>query len=371
MMKAYILHLFPSCGGGERVSLEIAKLMKEKGFTVIYITNSKNVLEKCSEMFKIQGCYSDIIEVGNVVEKVLSRTGRFIRYRRLAMVSAVRGLLEELDGLTIDTSSNMAIKVDISYIHYPVMYRTISSNAMYWKLYDWVVSRKAWSMLDKPKILLANSTWTAEQVKKAFGFNAHVLYPPVDTEYFAYDGRSKEKIIVTVSRLVPEKNLHLLPRIASKLYEYEWYLVGTAVHRGLSTRTVNEIIKEVRKHDARNFHVLTDLPRGELRDLLLRAMFYVHSPFPEHFGIAVVEAMSAGAIPIVYRDGGAWTDAVSPISHELGYSNIDEIPPMVKRLEESPSRLEELRAKALAHANRFHINVFREKFEAHLMKLLG
>lgn len=74
------------------------------------------------------------------------------------------------------------------------------------------------------------------------------------------------------------------------------------------------------------------LQREELRGMLRDAMFYLHPPYPEHFGISIVEAMSAGLIPIVYRDGGAWYDVVSKVSSMLGYSDIDSVPGIIKNL---------------------------------------
>lgn len=369
-MKAYILHLFPLCGGGERLSLEIASVLKRRGFSVIYVTNSRSIVENCSKMFEVKECYDGVVEVNNIVEKVLSSTGRFVRYRRLYMLSAVGDMIEGLDGLTIDTSSNIPVKVDISYVHYPVVYRTMGSNAVYWKLYDWFVARKARRVLGKPKLLLTNSTWTAERIREAFDMDAKVLHPPVDVEYYAYDGRPKKKIIVTVSRIVPEKNLHLLPRIASKLPGYEWYLVGTSVHGWMSKNVIKSIEREVRKYNIKNFHVLENLPRKELRELLRDASFYVHPEFPEHFGIAVVEAMSAGALPLVYRDGGAWTDVVSKINPELGYSRIEDVPALIKKLEER-GMLDEERAKLARFASNFSTGVFKKRFNEYLDNILS
>lgn len=359
-MKAYILHLFPSCGGGERLSLEIARTMKELGHTIIYITNSRRKIEDCSRLFGAQECYNSIIEVRSLVESVLSTTGRFVRYRRLHMISSIADVIEELDGCIIDTSSNIPIRVDVSYIHYPVIYRTTSSNAFYWGIYDWLVTRKARKLFGMPRLLLTNSTWTAQQVRKAFGVDSLVLYPPVDVDHYRYDGRTKEKVIVTVSRFVPEKNLHVLPRIASKLPDYEWYLVGTTADGGASKRVIEKINVEIKRNRAGNFHVVTNAPREELRKLLLVASLYVHPPFTEHFGIAVVEAMAAGAVPVVYRDGGAWTDVASKLDLNLGYTNIDEVPAIVKMLESG--KIEELREKAIEYAENFSTRVFRERF---------
>ncbi|MEM4062309.1 MAG: glycosyltransferase family 4 protein [Desulfurococcaceae archaeon] len=375
-MEAYIVHLFTVCGGGGRVSLEIASVLREKGFRVTYVTNSEDSMKKCAELLQLPGDY-EVIEVKSMFERALALTGRFIRYRRLVLLTKAYEKLASMgvDGLTVDTDTNTAFNVDISYIHYPAVLSTVESNMLHWKLYNWLVARKARSMMGKPRLVLANSSWTAKLIKETYGLNAEVLHPPVDVDYYAYEGSRKERIIVTTSRITPEKNLHLLPRVASKLPNYEWYLVGSTgysrIEKYLAKRIVNRIEHEKRKHNAWNFHVVMDLPRRELRELLQRATFYVHPLFPEHFGIAVVEAMSAGAVPIVYRDGGAWVDIVSDISRELGYMEPDEIPAIIRSLENNPGKLAELRSRAVRKSMLYRREVFREKFAGILEKLLS
>src|SRR2546426_9894797 len=45
-------------------------------------------------------------------------------------------------------------------------------------------------------------------------------------------------------------------------------------------------------------------PLRKAKDLLGRAMAYVHCAENEHFGITIVEAMAAGCVPVVHDSGG-------------------------------------------------------------------
>lgn len=374
-MKVYILHLFNTAGGGERVSLEIANVLRSKGAKVIYVTNSFSAMKNVAEFFGLPSDY-DVIEIHHFLEKILGYTGRFIRYRRLLLLqnglSKLSDIKKSSDVLIIDTATNYIFNVDVSYIHYPLVRSTYESDSYYLKLYDWIIKRKVKKTHGKPRIILTNSHWTARLINETLGVNSEVVQPPVDVDYFMYDGREKEKIIVTISRLTPEKNLKLLPIVASKIWDYDWFLIGsmgvTNLELETSRRVLREIEKEARKLRVKNFHVLTNVPRNKLRDLLLRARFYVHPLFPEHFGISVVEAISAGCIPIVYRDGGAWTDIVSPISENLGYNTLEEIPIIIRKLEEKKEELEELKIKAVKYSENFKAEVFRERFVDVLIK---
>jgi glycosyltransferase involved in cell wall biosynthesis len=109
----------------------------------------------------------------------------------------------------------------------------------------------------------------------------------------------------------------------------------------------------------RNVELKPNLPRSQLRELLSKALFYLHPEFTEHFGIAVIEAMSAGCIPIVYRDGGAWHDAVSKVSEKLGYSNIGDVPKIVRQIEKERQLQEELRKRSIEVSKTFSYDNFK------------
>lgn len=374
-MDIYILHLFSVAGGSAQVSLEIARVLKQRGFKVIYVTNSSAAMKKVAELLGLPSEY-DVIEINSFLERILGYTGRFIRYRRLLLLR--KGLLklslirESSNALVIDTDTNYPFGVDVSYIHYPLTMPTMHSNSLLYKLYNWLVKHEAEKMRSKPRLVLTNSSWTAKLLEETLGVSSEIVHPPVDVDYFLYDGREKENMIITISRLTPEKNLHLLPKIASKLSNYEWYLVGstgvTGFELDVSRRVLRRIKREIEKLRVNNFHVITNIPRSELRELLLRARFYVHPFFPEHFGIAVAEATSAGCIPVVYRNGGAWTDIVSPISEKLGYNTLEEVPAIIRKLEEKKEELDELKMKAVKYSENFKAEVFREKLVNVLIK---
>ncbi|MEM2444187.1 MAG: glycosyltransferase, partial [Sulfolobales archaeon] len=119
--------------------------------------------------------------------------------------------------------------------------------------------------------------------------------------------------------------------------------------------------QEVEKNNAENFEILLNLHREKLRELLLDATFYVHPQFSEHFGISIVEAMSAGCVPIVFKKGGGWEDVVKPIDLRLGYNNISEIRNIISALN-TGCLLENIRNHIVAHVQKFKSSNFRMKF---------
>jgi glycosyltransferase involved in cell wall biosynthesis len=90
-----------------------------------------------------------------------------------------------------------------------------------------------------------------------------------------------------------------------------------------------------------------------------QASIYLHPPLAEHFGIAIAEAAAAGLVPVVYRDGGGWTDIVSRIDQGLGYTNINEAASIIKSLLNDHERFKELSAKAREVAKGFSYENFK------------
>jgi glycosyltransferase involved in cell wall biosynthesis len=164
--------------------------------------------------------------------------------------------------------------------------------------------------------IAANSRFTAAWVEKLWGRTARVLPPPVQLRTPGL----KRAITLSVGRFFPnalghsKKQLEMVDAFR-QLFDrgfngWELHLVGgcAAEHR--------RYVEEVRRAAA-GLPVLVHVnARGEdLADLFAAARIFWHAAglgedpqlHPdrfEHFGISVIEAMSAGAVPVVFGQGG-------------------------------------------------------------------
>ncbi|ESQ22517.1 MAG: Glycosyltransferase [uncultured Acidilobus sp. OSP8] len=102
-----------------------------------------------------------------------------------------------------------------------------------------------------------------------------------------------------------------------------------------------------------------------------QASIYLHPPFAEHFGIAIAEAAAAGLVPVVYRDGGGWTDIASRIDQGLGYTSVEEAASIIRSLLNDLGRLKELSAKAREVAKGFSYERFKERLDEVIKELAG
>jgi glycosyltransferase involved in cell wall biosynthesis len=207
---------------------------------------------------------------------------------------------------------------------------------------------------------MTNSSWTAGHIRRAYGdLRVYVVHPPVNVEELLPLGGDRGEVVLTVSRISPEKRLTAIAEVARLVPEAEFYLVGsTSVYSGPVLREIRE-----RAEGLSNFHLETDVPRRRITELMSQASIYLHPPFAEHFGIAIAEAAAAGLAPVVYRDGGGWTDIVSRVDRGLGYTSVEEAARTVRSLLNDTERLRTLSAKAREVAKGFSYEAFRARVD--------
>jgi O-antigen biosynthesis protein len=199
------------------------------------------------------------------------------------------------------------------------------------------------------------------------GISTRVLYPPVDVDL--YSPQTKRPSILSVGRFFRgrhEKRHDVMIRcfrelLAAGMEGWELDLVGS-----LRTDVAADVgyLEELRRSADGlpvRFHVNADL--GTVQDLYGRASVYWHATgygadpetepqHFEHFGMSVVEAMSAGGIPVVIRGGGIleivadgdtgffWDDArdLVRLTRDLASTQESSLAPMRRRAAESARR---------------------------------
>jgi len=87
------------------------------------------------------------------------------------------------------------------------------------------------------------------------------------------------------------------------------------------------------------------------------------------FDIAIAEAAAAGLVPVVYRDGGGWTDIVSKIDQGLGYISVEEAAHVIRSLLNDPARLKTLSARAREVAKGFDYENFKARLNEVIKEL--
>ena len=169
--------------------------------------------------------------------------------------------------------------------------------------------------------IIAISEYSRSWVKKLWNRDSTILFPPVDTHSFK--AGKKEKIILSVGRFFPEHHnkkqlemarafMDMVDRHPEGTLDYTLYLVGGVSQRAGHLEYVEKIKKASRDYPIK---VITNIEWEKLVDLFSKAQVFWHASgmgedeedHPErfeHFGITTVEAMAAGAVPVVINKGG-------------------------------------------------------------------
>jgi glycosyltransferase involved in cell wall biosynthesis len=338
-MKIALIHdSLNVLGGAEMLALGFAKALKELGHIVHLYTLEKTYWERVHRIF---GYSSDVVDKefvllpGRTFPTIYGGLANWF-WRDVAGIYAIR---QHHYDLTIITKQIMLpVFSDIIYVHFPGFVPGFESY-YYPDRYVHNVWLRAYSrpevairsvllsvfksMQYKP-LILTNSRFSAAVIKRLLGVNAIVLYPPVNVEkYLPLSKNTKRKrIVLTISRIAPEKGLEIIPDVAREVKDVKFVIMGALGSTGYY-RTLMSKIKAVGVGD--RIKVLPNVSKDLKMELMAKAKIYLHPMRYEHFGIAVVEAMAAGLLPIVHKSGGPWIDIVEGGKYGRGFSRVDEL----------------------------------------------
>ncbi len=138
----------------------------------------------------------------------------------------------------------------------------------------------------------ANSHFIARRIRKAYGREAEVLYPPVSVPVAAPTAR-KGRTFLTASRLVPYKNVRAVVEAFRSLPNERLVVVGTGPEAA-----------RIRQVAGPNVEFRGFVPDAELHELMDQAAAFVFAA-EEDFGIVMVEAQGRGTPLIALGRGGA------------------------------------------------------------------
>jgi glycosyltransferase involved in cell wall biosynthesis len=88
----------------------------------------------------------------------------------------------------------------------------------------------------------------------------------------------------------------------------------------------------------------------------------------EHFGMSIVEAMSAGAVPLAYNGGGPREIITSGVNGFL-WSDPDELVAHTRRLLDDPALRQAMAARTVADSRRFGVQEFLDRMDAVIASL--
>jgi len=150
---------------------------------------------------------------------------------------------------------------------------------------------------------IAISHYIARRIRRVYGRDATVIYPPVDIDKFALSER-KEDYYIAASRIVPYKKMDLIVESFNQMPEKRLVIIGNGPD-----------FNKVKGKAGRNIELLGYQPQEIMRKYLQQAKAFIFAA-EEDFGILPIEAQACGTPVIAFGRGGV-TETVVPLSNAL------------------------------------------------------
>lgn len=352
-MRIVVLHdRFLENGGGEFVSSEIAKALQAPLYTP-YISPKAD----------------DYIKEINVIpfkqDKYLSSWYSRIIHREIIETALICFDFEQLNLSEYDIIFSSGVlsrsyipktgQYIINYCHSPPrwLYDIHRKRINMLKWYQPRVLAKFWSQwwrtwdltvdryIDK---YVTNSEVTQKRIRRYFGRDSEVIYPPIYTENYKWEDDCE--YFLMINRLYPEKRVEVAINTFKMMPEEQLYIIGTGLDKQY---------KKLAK-GYNNIKFLGQVSEKQKQILLSNCSALISIPMEEDFGIVPIEAFASGKPVIGVREGftqyqikpyvnGLFIDRASPLGLEKAIKefqrcnwNIGEIQEYAKKYDISEFR---------------------------------
>ncbi len=168
---------------------------------------------------------------------------------------------------------------------------------------------------DRPDYLISNSVFTQRRVRKYYGRDSKVIYPPVIMKHKTCNmeqNKENTKYFLVVSRLSAYKKIDRVIEAFNKL-ELPLLIVGEGQEK-----------KKLEKIAEKNISFLSFQKEEKLAQIYAGARAFLFAN-EDDFGIAPVEAMSQGVPVLALRRGGVLETVIEGKTGEFFDSNEPEI----------------------------------------------
>jgi len=333
-MKIAMIHDFSvNKGGGDFVMLNILRVLSDAGYETTLITSTTSGLKEAAELFD-----EEIPEVNIKYIKVPI----FLKhpYSIAYMAKKAKNERYDLYVFSDDVPKYMKGEKVICYVHYPHIAR-VKHLEFVAERYKKSINGRIKFFLHKrliPKffehknisnkwLLLANSSLTYVHVSELLNTNRIILlYPPVQAKRIIAltKDSQKEDLVIAIGRFEPERKYEDLIYALKKVKtNYKALIIGYSYDDNY-VKHLEKMIKNIDVTD--KVELLLNADRKYVLSSLTKAKIIVHTAIREPFGMAIVEGMAAGCIPVV-RQGfnGPWIDIVQSGKYGTGFNSVDKL----------------------------------------------
>jgi glycosyltransferase involved in cell wall biosynthesis len=416
-MKANVIHGdFNPCGGAERLSLTTMQALLEMGIDFDLTTL------KSPDIPKLENSYGkNLVSVMKSINKI--NVINIIEELRQQQQQEEEDHEDYNYDITINTNgdatpyyhSSFSKDNAITYCHFPsTKYHIESENIDYLKTdlgmtegsnvfsdnkdYEGINNPKNcktklqfskrkeyfeilrygyWNLM-RNSTVITNSEFSRRAIVNAFGFgldNIYILSPPIDIETFrnvalmANGDDERNDIILVISRIAPHKKIENAIKLAKILKDNNigkgMKIVGNLYYYYFDDyySELKQMVLGLGLTDYITFEINASLDK--LLSIIRESRVYFHPMVGEHFGMAVLEAMAAGLIPVVPNEGGL----TEFVPQEYQFNTIEQASEIIMYVFNHLPKTE--RIKISDDINKFSNSHYIERFQTILNELLS
>ena len=410
-MKANVIHGdFNPCGGAERLSLVTMQALLEKGINFDLTTL------KSPDMSKLENSYGkNLVSVMKSINKI----------NVINIMEELRQQQEEAHkdydyDITINTNgdaapyyhSSFSKNNAITYCHFPsTKYHIDSQNIEYLKTdlgmtegsnnffdkleyeginnpknyktklqlsrrkeYFKIIKYGYWNLM-RNSTVITNSEFSRRAIINALGLHdIYILSPPIDIETFRNIAlmtngyKETNDIILVISRIAPHKKIENAIKLAKILKDNNigkgMKIVGNLYYYFFDYYSeLKQMVLDLGLTDYVTFEINARLDK--LISIIRESRVYFHPMVGEHFGMAVLEVMAAGLIPVVPNEGGI----IEFVPKKYQYQSIEHAAEIIMYVFNHLSKTE--RIKISDDINKFSNSHYINGFHTILNELLS
>jgi glycosyltransferase involved in cell wall biosynthesis len=350
-MKIAIFHdYFGAIGGGERVVLEMAKILNAD-----IITTDTDAVTKLDPSVHV-------ISIGKTVKippfKQISATARFF----------MCNFSSRYDFFICTGNWSIAA----AHRHHPNLWYCYTPVRAFYDLYQTFLSRQGiltrqvfrfWVIFHRRFIersvrhvdmIVVISRNVQKRIRVYHHRDAEVIYPPVNTSLY----RCVEygDFWLSVNRLYPEKRVELQLEVFRQIPEERLIIVGGYAQGDHASRYAERIT-----HDhPPNVTFRGEVSEDELRDLYSRCKAHICTAIDEDYGLTPIEAMASGKPVVAVAEGGYRETVINGVTGFLVNADVPSLGEAVRNVSRDPERF---RDACIEQSKFFDIWSFAERIQ--------
>lgn len=297
MKKALVFDPYlDTLGGGEFYSLSAGEFLIKKNFSVEIAWSKEDILKKINQRFGFN--FKNRVKINPKAFFILNQKGNLLK--KYLFTKKYQLIFFFSDG------SIPFLFAKKNWLLFQAPFINVGSSCFLNKL-----------KLKKIDEVICYSFFVKKFIDKEFKVDSKVVYPPISQVFFSLKPAREENIILSVGRfdqILNAKKQDVLVGVFKRMIDNglkDWQLVCLG---GLmkENKYFNKLKQEARGYPIK---IIANANFQTLLNFYQKAKIYwhaagfgenlkLHPQKAEHFGISIVEAMAAGAVPLVFNGGG-------------------------------------------------------------------